>query len=222
MPSFLSPRLTPLHPRPLRRSLLLWLSLGLMAAAAHAQPAAIPSTESSAPEPSARMAPQQLAAALQGGGYVIYFRHTATDFSRNDANMKGYADCANQRPLNEQGRADARAIGQHVKRLGLPVTEVFASPFCRTLETARQMLSRATPRTELREREGDDYPGLKTLLATPVPAGANRWMVGHGIPFRAVAGAPHLAEGEAVVIRPGTTRWTVVARILPSEWAALR
>ncbi|MBC7609450.1 MAG: hypothetical protein H7228_07725 [Polaromonas sp.] len=46
--------------------------------------------------------------------------------------------------------------------------------------------------------------------------------MGHGIPFRAVAGAPHLAEGEAVVIRPEGSRWTVVARILPQEWLQLK
>jgi hypothetical protein len=31
----------------------------------------------------------------------------------------------------------------------------------------------------------------------------NRWLIGHGNPFRSVAGAPHLPEGEAAVIRPG-------------------
>ena len=43
-----------------------------------------------------------------------------------------------------------------------------------------------------------------------------------GTPFRAIAGAPHLAEGEAAVIQPGGTRWTVVARVAPDGWAALR
>jgi hypothetical protein len=53
--------------------------------------------------------------------------------------------------------------------------------------------------------EGADYPGPKQLLAAPVAAGSNRWLKGHGNPFRAVAGAPDLAEGEAAVIRPGGT-----------------
>jgi len=54
-----------------------------------------------------------------------------------------------------------------------------------------------------------------------VAAGGNRWIVGHGTPFRAVAGPPHLAEGEAVVIRPDTTGWTVVARLTLADWQAL-
>jgi hypothetical protein len=78
-----------------------------------------------------------------------------------------------------------------------------------------------TPRHEIREAEGGDYPGLKQLLAAPVAPGSNRWIVGHGNPFRAIAGAPHLMEGEAAVIRPGGTQWTVVARLAVADWQAL-
>jgi hypothetical protein len=46
--------------------------------------------------------------------------------------------------------------------------------------------------------------------------------VGHGTPFRTIAGPPHLAEGEAAVIKPAGTRWIVVARVLPEEWASLK
>ena len=52
-------------------------------------------------------------------------------------------------------------------------------------------------------------------------AGRNRWIVGHGNPFRAIAGPPHLMEGEAAVIRPGGSRWTVVARLRVADWQAL-
>ena len=106
-------------------------------------------------------------------------------------------------------------------RLGLPVTEAYASPMCRTMEHAHLMLGDVTARPEVREAQGGDYDGLKQLLAAPVAAGGNRWIVGHGIPFRAVAGPPHLAEGEAVVIRPDATGWTVVARLQVSDWQAL-
>jgi hypothetical protein len=187
-----------------------------------AQPGAIASAESSAPEPAQAIALTDLAAALRTGGYVIYFRHTATDFSKGDAGMKDYSDCANQRLLTAQGRADAQEIGRRIQALNLPVGEVVASPFCRTMDTAKLMLGRATPGKALREGDAGDYPGLKQLLATPVAAGSNRWLIGHGIPFRAVAGAPQLAEGEAAVIRPQGTRWTVVAKLLPQDWAQLK
>ena len=96
-----------------------------------------------------------------------------------------------------------------------------ASPYCRTLDHAHLMLKNVTPRNEVRESQGGDYAGLKRLLAAPVPRGSNRWIVGHGTPFRTVAGPPQSAEGEAVVIEPGATRWTVVGRILVADWEGL-
>ena len=189
---------------------------------------AVASADSSAPSGPGVLAPGAVAQALRQGGYVIYFRHTATDFSKNDAASTGYGDCSNQRLLSKAGQNEAVAIGRRISALKLPVTEVLASPMCRTMDTAQRMLGRATPQPEMREGEtggiggGGDYPGLKRLLASPVAAGGNRWMVGHGSPFRAIAGAPHLAEGEAAVIRPEGTRWTVVARLLPTDWVALK
>jgi hypothetical protein len=199
------------------------LCLALLACVpAAAQPVpAIANAESSAPSASAALQGAQLLAALKRGGYVIYFRHTATDFSKNDSAMKSLDDCENQRLLSEQGRRDAIAIGERIRALGLPVGEVLASPMCRTMDHARLMLVNVTPRNEVREAQGGDYAGLKQLLATPVVRGGNRWIVGHGIPFRAVAGVPQLAEGEAAVIQPGTTGWTVVARLVVADWQTL-
>ncbi|HSD42569.1 MAG TPA: hypothetical protein VLD36_11960, partial [Burkholderiales bacterium] len=47
---------------------------------------------------------QQLVAELRKGGYILYVRHTSTDFSRNDAGMTSFEDCASQRPLTDKGR----------------------------------------------------------------------------------------------------------------------
>jgi hypothetical protein len=198
------------------------LSLGLTLLSCSAIAQTLPSQLSSAPQSEAQLAPQALGAALRSGGYVIYFRHTATDFSRNDAGSRSVDDCANQRLLTPAGQAQARDIGQQVRRLRLPLGEVYASPYCRTMDTAVQALGRATPRPELRLQEEGDYPGLKQLFASPVAPGSNRWLFGHGIPFRAVAGPPHLAEGEAVVMRPERTHWTVVARVLPEQWVEMK
>jgi hypothetical protein len=196
-----------------------WVALTL---GAHAQQApAIPNAGSSVPAVDGALSGVRLVQALRRGGYVVYFRHTATDFSRDDRAMQSYGDCPHQRPLSPQGRSDAVAIGQRIRALRLAPGEVFASPFCRTMDTARLMMREATARPDVRETEGGDYAGLKRLLAAPVPPGRNRWIVGHGNPFHAVAGPPHLAEGEAAVIEPGTTRWTVVARVTAGEWQAL-
>jgi hypothetical protein len=176
----------------------------------------------SVPDARHRLQGAALVAALREGGLVIYFRHTATDFSKNDQHMGDYDDCANQRPLSEQGRRDARAIGERIAELQLPVGIVKASPMCRTMEHAKLMLGMATPTHTMRELSNGEYSGLKRLLSARVPAGINRWMVGHGIPFRAVAGPPQLTEGEAVVLRPLGDTWIVLARLTVADWSALK
>jgi hypothetical protein len=168
-----------------------------------------------------------IAQELRQGGYVLYMRHASTDFSQNDAGMTSYEDCATQRNLTDKGRGEARAIGEHLKRLGIPIGEVFASPYCRTMETAR--LAFGAPRATHEARGGpvrsDDpgrYDGLRKLLSSPVPAGTNRVVSSHGNPFIAVAGPPYLAEGEIAVVRPeGAMRFTVLARIRPADWSSL-
>lgn len=204
-------------------------ALGLASAAfaqgsASAPAAAAAPERSSAPAPGAALQGAALLKALRSGGHVIYFRHTATDFSKRDDAMKSFDDCENQRLLSPQGRDDARRIGETIRALKLPAGEVIASPMCRTMDHARLTFGVATPApaVSLRERGEGDYPGLVKLLSAPVKPGTNRWLFGHGIPFRAVAGAPHLAEGEAVVMRPDGRGWTVVARLQVADWAALQ
>jgi Histidine phosphatase superfamily (branch 1) len=154
-------------------------------------------------------------------------RHTSTDFSQNDAGMTRYEDCATQRNLTDKGRVEARAIGEHLKRLGIPIGEVFASPYCRTMETARLAFGKASATPEVRggpvrSEDPGRYNGLKKLLSAPVPAGTNRVISSHGNPFVAVAGPPYLTEGEIAVVRPeGELRFTVLARIRPEDWSSL-
>lgn len=162
-----------------------------------------------------------LTKALRAGGYTLYFRHTSTDFSKLDGTMKDTSDCANQRLLSDQGREEARQIGKAIAVLNIPVGEVISSPYCRTTETANLMFGRATGANEVREEAGNHYAALKRLLAKPVTKGSNRMIVGHGTPFRAIAGPPHLAEGEAAVIKATGGRLVIVARVTIADWSAL-
>jgi len=206
----------------------LWLAFALcplVAAQNDATPPAATAASapslSSQPDPQQRLSGAALLRALRAGGLVIYFRHTATDFSKNDREMRDYDDCAHQRPLSDQGRRDARAVGERIAQLKLPIGAVQASPMCRTMEHARLMFGTATATAAMREWSDGHYSGLRTLLSQRVPPGINRWMVGHGIPFRQVAGPPQLAEGEAVVLRPLGDGWIVLARLAVADWATL-
>jgi hypothetical protein len=168
-----------------------------------------------------------LLSALRAGGYILYFRHTATDFSRDDAQSRSDEDCDNQRPLTEKGRAEARAIGAAIAELGIPVGKVLASPRCRTMETAMLAFGRAEKAAAVRggparPQQQERYAALRALLTTPMKRGINLVISSHGNPFFAVAGRPYLAEGECAVVRPLGTDFEVVARIGVEEWDALR
>jgi phosphohistidine phosphatase SixA len=174
-----------------------------------------------------KLAPAELLAELKRGGYVIYFRHTSTDFSQNDLQSKSFEDCAHQRNLTDAGRAQARAIGAAIRELKLPIAKVLASPLCRTLETARLIFGTAEPVPEMRGAplpvaDPNRYAALKKLFATPYPRGANLAVASHGNPFYGVAGPPYLAEGEAAVIRGLGNEFEIVARIRVDDWSALR
>src|SRR5437867_12477315 len=46
-------------------------------------------------------------------------------------------DCKTQRNLDEQGRREARALGEAFRQHGVRVDRILSSPWCRCLETAR-------------------------------------------------------------------------------------
>ena len=118
----------------------------------------------------------KLLSELRQGGYVLFLRHASTDFSQNDSRMTSFEDCATQRNLTDKGRAEARALGEHVRRLKIPIGEVLASPFCRTMETARLAFGKARATNEVRggPLSADDpkrYEPLRKLLGTQARRG---------------------------------------------------
>ena len=172
------------------------------------------------------MAPRELLAALRNGGFIIYFRHTSTDMSRDDSRSRSDDDCENQRPLTDTGRTEARQIGAAFRELRIPVREVLASPRCRTMETAmlafgRAQGTRAVRGGPARPEDPDRYAALRTLLSTPIGPGANLVISSHGNPIYAVAGAPYLDEGEAMVVRPLGRDFEVIGRVRHDEWRTL-
>jgi phosphohistidine phosphatase SixA len=173
----------------------------------------------------ALLPPQAAIDALRRGGYVLYFRHAATDMSKNDAGMTSYDDCPTQRNLVDRGRDDARTIGAAVHALGIPIDKVRASPFCRTVETAELAFGRAEKSAEVRggparADEAARYAPLRRLLSQPPARGTNDVIVSHGNPFYAVAGPPYLAEGEAAVVQPAGDGFRVIARLRVEDWPA--
>lgn len=182
----------------------------------------------------AEVSGQALIDALRGGGFNVYFRHAATDWSQQDrVSRRGdwlSCDGSEIRQLSDQGRATARSVGAAMRRLKIPVGEVLASPYCRTMETARLLgLGKVRPSDaviNLRVASyfgGDDaiVDSARRLLGSTPPAGGNRVIVAHGNVARD-ATPVYPGEAEAVVFRPkGRGGFDVVARLTPEQWAEL-
>lgn len=75
-------------------------------------------------------------AALREPGTIVLMRHARAPGVGDPAGFK-IDDCSTQRNLNDEGRADARALGQRLREAGVPVGRVLSSAWCRCLETAR-------------------------------------------------------------------------------------
>ena len=59
---------------------------------------------------------------LRPGGYVIVFRHGATYPDQADTDPLNLWNIAQQRQLNDKGRADAKVVGEAFKGAGVPIS----------------------------------------------------------------------------------------------------
>jgi len=176
---------------------------------------------------------------LRRGGYAILFRHGETDRSllpreqrKPEPSPMDLANCEIQAKLNEKGREDARAIGAAFKTLGIPVGQVLASGYCRTMETARIAFGRAEASEVLLDPPYKPAPGapvppsfpqrmeaLRRLLATSPPAGTNAILVTHSSILLNLLGSEAKA-GEALIYKPdGQGGFSLVGRVLPKGWS---
>lgn len=175
---------------------------------------------------------RQLVESLRGGGYFIYFRHGPTESSQQDSDPNNLANCATQRNLTDAGRDLAATIGVNFRALKIPVGVVLASPYCRAREHASHSFGRAelVPSmaipdplpAEVRQR---NTAAFEQLFANAPAPGTNTIMVAHSPNMRdafgyglALADLP--VEGGAAILLPAPPeRPTIVARVLPGEWA---
>jgi hypothetical protein len=118
---------------------------------------------------------QALIRALKNGGFSIYFRHEATDWTQQDkVNQRGdwlSCDPRRMRQLSPQGRLGAGRTGEAIRALGIPVGRVYASPYCRTMDTARQLkLGAVTPSDGVMNLRVAEYFGGRSAIVTRAQA----------------------------------------------------
>jgi phosphohistidine phosphatase SixA len=171
-----------------------------------------------------------LVAELQQGGYVIVFRHGATNRDQADTDPLNPDNNAKQRLLSEQGREVAKQLGEAFKTLGIPLSQVYTSQFNRAVETGK-LLSRGdvTPILDLTEGglvvtpiENDRRAAaLKMLVGTMPEAGKNTLIVTHRPNILDAFGKDwfEVKEGEASVFKPdGSGKAALMARVQAVDW----
>ena len=82
--------------------------------------------------------------AMLAPGAVVVLRHSYAPggFDPPDAKLE---DCSTQRNLDDNGRAQARRIGEAFRKNAVTVGRVLSSPRCRCLDTARLAFGRVEP-----------------------------------------------------------------------------
>jgi broad specificity phosphatase PhoE len=169
---------------------------------------------------------------LQGGGYVIVFRHGATHSDQADTDPLNLDNVAKQRQLNDAGRADAKAVGEVFKGAAIPIGKSYSSRFQRAVETAR-LIGGKEPQATLDISEGGlvvtpnennrRAQALRVLAATPPDPGTNTLVVTHKPNILDAFGKDwfDIKEGEASIFKPDANgKYVLVARVQIGHWAA--
>jgi phosphohistidine phosphatase SixA len=112
--------------------------------------------------------PPELVSGLKQGGYVVVFRHVATDDSQKDIYPFDFDDMKAQRQLSEKGREMARQIGAAVRKLGIPVGQIYTSRLNRAIETGKLLSGK-----DVRPVDGLTDSGAGSASAMANPAGGN-------------------------------------------------
>jgi broad specificity phosphatase PhoE len=168
---------------------------------------------------------------LGAGGYVIVFRHGATNADQADTDPLNLDDVAKQRQLNDTGRADAKAVGEVFKAAGIPIGKSYSSRFQRAVETAR-LIGGKEPQATLDLTEGGlvvspnennrRTQALRALVATPPDPGTNTLVVTHKPNILDAFGKDwfEVKEGEASIFKPANGKYVMVSRVQIAQWAA--
>ena len=73
---------------------------------------------------------------LEDGGKLIFIRHAYAP-GGGDPNNFNLNDCSTQRNLNNEGREQAKYIGEFFKKNKIKIDKVLSSEWCRCKETAK-------------------------------------------------------------------------------------
>ena len=166
--------------------------------------------------PSAALADETLWALLKKGGHVVLMRHAVTTPGVGDPPGFRLDDCSTQRNLTDEGRRDARRVGEEFRKREIGVEDVMSSPWCRCIETGKLAFGKAEASSALsnlfthpqnRERQVRE---MRDLISAP--RAGNRVLVSHGATVLALTGVS-LGTAEMLIVTPQAEGFVVRGRL---------
>jgi len=175
---------------------------------------------------------KDVASALRAGGLVIVVRHGATFPDQADTDPYHPDNIAAQRNINDKGKALAKAFGDALRQIGVPIGKVYTSLFNRAYETAVLAgfgdIEKTADLTEgglvvspnENNRRAD---ALRKMLGTAPRAGTDTIIITHKPNIVDALGKDwfDVKEGEASIFRPENGRYQLIARVQMDEWPRL-
>ena len=171
--------------------------------------------------------------ALRSGGHVIVIRHGATPPDQADTDPLHLENTDKQRQLNDAGRAQAQSIGAAMRKLKIPVGEVYTSMFNRAVETGKLLgFGEVKPSIDFAEgglvvtsiENNRRAQALRKLAAALPPPGTNVIVVTHRPNILDAFGKDwfEVKEGEASTFKPdGAGGYKIIARLQANDWSKL-
>jgi phosphohistidine phosphatase SixA len=175
---------------------------------------------------------KQLVQLLRAGGYNIVIRHGATFSNQADTDPFNFETVTHQRNLNDKGKELARTFGDAVRRVGLPVGEVYTSKFNRAYETAVlagfHNIERTIDLTEgglvvTPDENNRRADAFRKMLALQPEKGKNNFLITHKPNIIDALGKEwfDVREGEASIFEPKDGTYHLIARIQMEDWPKL-
>jgi phosphohistidine phosphatase SixA len=170
---------------------------------------------------------------LSQGGYVIVFRHGATNRNQADTDPLNHENIDRQRLLSSKGKEQAKAIGEAFKKLNIPVDKVYTSKFYRAIETAK-LITNSDPIASIDLTEGGlvvspiendrRAEALRKMASTKPAEGKNTLIITHKPNIIDAFGKDwfEVKEGESSIFKPdGSEKPALVGRFPSTDWIAV-
>jgi phosphohistidine phosphatase SixA len=145
--------------------------------------------------------------ALRADGYVALIRHASAPGPAGDPSDYKLDDCATQRNLSEQGRAEARALGERFRTERVKIGKIVSSQWCRCQQTT-ELMNIGLVEVEPTFNNAFVLNVMRDALTAGARATIGAWrgpgtmvVVTHGQNIMAMLGI-HPREGEVIVVAP--------------------